>query len=100
MIFFIDVMTPFISSTHIACDAICVHVIQYFLHSLRKKLFFSIAIFFYNEFFMYTMIFIRKNQDGFVTFKSNLNIKNLNVYFNEKNDLILYNISNKQLYLY
>ena len=37
---------------------------------------------------------IRKNKLCF-TVKSNLNIKNLNKYFNKKSDFILYNISRK-----
>ena len=46
---FIDIITPVILFTHIACEVMCVqHVIQWFLHSLQKMFFF----FFYNEFFL------------------------------------------------
>ena len=48
IIFFIDTITPVVSSTQIACDAMCVqHVIQSFLHSQQKKN----TIFFLKEFF-------------------------------------------------
>ena len=36
---FIDIITPVILFTHIACEVMCVqHVIQWFLHSLQKKI--------------------------------------------------------------
>lgn len=36
---FIDIITPVISSAHIACDIICVeHVAPIFLNSLQKKI--------------------------------------------------------------
>ena len=39
--FFIDIITPVISSTQTACDVICVqHILQYILYNLPKKLLF------------------------------------------------------------
>ena len=53
--YFIDIITPVISSTQIACDVMCVqHIIHKFLHSLQKKIyFFSIWSFFCGLFEMY-----------------------------------------------
>ena len=48
LIFFINIITPVISSTQIACDVMCVkHVIHWFLHSPQKK-----PIFLHTEFFL------------------------------------------------
>ena len=48
LIFFIDIITPVISSTQIACDVMCVqHVIHWLLHSPQKN-----PIFFHKEFFL------------------------------------------------
>ena len=45
--FFIDIITPFISSTQTACDVMCVqYVIHYFLYSLQKKIYFFSIVFF------------------------------------------------------
>ena len=58
LIFFIDIITPVISSTQIACDVMCVqHVIHWLLHSPQKK-----PIFFHKEFFLEIMASIRNNK--------------------------------------
>ena len=45
--FFIDIITPVISSTQTACDVMCVqYVIHYFLYSLQKKIYFFSIVFF------------------------------------------------------
>ena len=63
--FFIDTVTPVISSTQIACDVVCVqHEVQSFLHRLQ--------FFFYKEFFLQTMAFIRKTRDVNVYFTNKL----------------------------
>ena len=47
LIFFMDIITPVISSTQTGCDVMCVeHVIHQFLHSTWKKSFFFLKIFF------------------------------------------------------
>ena len=48
LIFFIDIITSVISSTQIACDAICVqHLILYFFYFFFYEMFFSVDHGFY-----------------------------------------------------
>ena len=60
LIFFIDIITPVISSTRIASDVMCVqHEFINFYIVYRKK-----TIFFYKGVFLQTMASTRKNKGG------------------------------------
>ena len=51
--FFVDIVTPVIFSTQIACDVMSAkYVVQQFLHSLQKNLFSSINDFFCRPWFL------------------------------------------------
>ena len=59
--FFMDIISPVISSTQIACDVrhVCTTSNSLIFTVYRKK-----SISFYKEFFLQTMPFIRKNKGG------------------------------------